>query len=57
LRNFPSKMNEKDIETFLDKELGGIGKIVSKGVYKDKNTQKFYAFVAYEKDESALKAI
>lgn len=57
LKQFPSTWDQATIEEFIDKQLGELGTISSKGVFIDKKLNKFYAFVAFENTEDAKKAV
>lgn len=56
IKQFPEKMNQGEIEAFIDKEFGGLGKIQNKGVFPDQKLGRFYSFVAFETPEAASAA-
>ena len=53
LKQFPSSWDKACVENFVDRELGSVGAIVSKGVFSDTKLSKLYAFVAFENAEDA----
>lgn len=59
LKNFPQSWDKETIEKFIDDNFKELGTITCKGVYENKQGEvaKFYAFVAYEEDDSGSKAI
>lgn len=59
IRNFPEGMTKEEIEKEITEKFGSFGKISCQGVYEKKgiDTLSFSAFVAYESEESAQKAI
>lgn len=57
IKEFPSKLNQKQVEDFIEKEFGRFGKITSKAVAKDQKVGKYYAFVAFGTPEEAKEAI
>lgn len=40
----------------MEEKFTKFGKIIQKGIYRDKRTKKFYAFVAFDKASDALNA-
>lgn len=56
VKQFPIKWDKDAIEQYLTSEFGKFGEITSKGVYKS-NDNRYYAFVAFNKSESAQAAL
>ncbi len=57
LKQFPSSWETANVDEFIDKQLGAIGTIVSKGSFMDRRLNKPYAFVAFENADDAKKVI
>jgi polyadenylate-binding protein len=57
VKQFPSDWGKEEVEGFLIKTFEIYGVISSHGVFVDKNIEKKYAFVAFEEQESAQKAL
>ncbi len=57
LKNFPSDLTQEEVEKWVTDEMGSLGEITSKGVFKDNKLGRFYAFVAYKEVSAAKEAI
>jgi len=57
LKQFPSSWETANVDEFIDKQLGAIGTIVSKGSFMDRRLNRPYAFVAFENADDAKKVI
>lgn len=59
LKNFPQDWDKETIEKYIDENFKDLGTITCRGVYEYKHGElvKFYAFVAFEEDDSGSKAI
>lgn len=56
IKQFPEKMTQAEIESFIETQFGALGKIQNKGVFPDPKLGKFYSFVAFETAEAATAA-
>lgn len=57
LKQFPNSWETANVDEFIDKQLGAIGTIVSKGSFMNRILNKPYAFVAFENADDAKKVI
>lgn len=57
IKQFPAEWLRPEIDAFIGKHFGVYGNISSSGVFEDKNIGKLYAFVAFDEQESAQKAL
>jgi len=57
IKQFPVDWDKQKIEEFVHKTFEIYGTISSSGIFEDKNIQKKYAFVAFEEQEAASKAM
>lgn len=57
IKGFPSSWKKDKIDSFIDEKFKTIGHVTSVAVIENEKLGKFFAFVAYEKDEDAGKAM
>merc|ERR1711874_395714 len=57
IKQFPMSWTKEEVEIFVHETFEIYGTISSSGIFEDKNIQKKYAFVAFEEQEAAQKAL
>lgn len=57
IKQFADDMDQASIEKFIDEQFAAFGKILLRGVYKDKTSGKFYAFASFETEKGAAECI
>lgn len=57
IKQFPLSWTKQEVEDFTQRTFEIYGTISSSGIFEDKNIGKKYAFVAFEEQESAQKAL
>merc|ERR1712178_430321 len=57
IKQFPSDWSKDKVEEYINETFAIYGTISSCGVFEDKNISKYFAFVAFEEQESAQKAL
>merc|ERR1711988_1004228 len=57
IKQFPSDWSKDKVEEYINETFAIYGTISSCGVFEDKNISKYFAFVAFEEQEAAQKAL
>lgn len=57
IKQFPIEWSKDEVEAFVQRTFEIYGTISSSGIFEDKNISKKYAFVAFEEQEAAQKAL